>query len=53
MDAVLVLDGYALHTGEGAGHAGGGSDDSNLLCLTVKEMTRFPGKARLDVLGNV
>ena len=37
MDAVLVLDGYALHTGESGGHAAGGSDDSNLLNLTVKK----------------
>jgi SpoVK/Ycf46/Vps4 family AAA+-type ATPase len=55
MDAVLVLDGYALHTGEGGGHAGGGSDDSNLLNLTVKEMTRFPGVVILmiDTTGSL
>eukprot|EP01044_Picomonas_judraskeda_P014830 COSAG03_NODE_2408_length_2799_cov_17.383704_2_plen_337_part_00 len=55
MDAVLVLDGYALHTGEGGGHAGGGSDDTALLNLTVKEMTRFPGVVILmiDTTGSL
>lgn len=55
MDAVLVLDGYTLHTGEGGGHAGGGSDDTALLNLTIKEMTRFPGVVILmiDTTGSL
>lgn len=42
MDAVLVLDGHSLHTGEQGG-GGGGADEAQLLNLVVQEMTRFPG----------
>ena len=41
MDAVLVLDGYALEGGGGGG--GGGGGESTILSLIVREMARFPG----------
>lgn len=39
MDAVLVLSGLSMQADSGAGS----SDDSRLLNLVVREMTRFPG----------
>ena len=56
MDAVLVLDGYSLHTGEGGGGGGGGgSEETALLNLVVREMTRFPGVVILmiDTVGSL
>lgn len=48
MDAVLVLDGFAIHT-DGGGGGGGHGEDSRLLNLTIREMTRFPGVVIMNV----
>lgn len=39
LDSILVLDGFSLQAGDG----GGGGDDTRVLNLVVREMTRFPG----------
>ena len=43
MDAVLVLDGYELDIGAGAGVGSGGQEQSTIMNLVIREMARFPG----------
>jgi len=54
-DAILVLDGFVLQTGEGAGGGGGGGgSQGNVASLdtVLREMGRFPGVVVLMVSCN-
>jgi SpoVK/Ycf46/Vps4 family AAA+-type ATPase len=46
MDSILVLDGFSLQPND---NSNGGTDDTRLLNLAVREMTRFPGVVILMV----